>query len=264
MKALKLHDGELFYQMKGSGSSLLLIHAGVADSRMWDAQFDYFAEHFCVVRCDLRGYGRSFLPDGSFAYHEDIRVLIEALELAPIWLMGASFGAQVAVDFTLAYPSQVKGLVLIAPVVSGFKPVKEVEKFNENEEALLEAGRLEDATELNLSMWVDGPYRAHDGVDPVIRKQVGEMQLHAFSHPEPDHVSLNRLNPPAIERLHEIQHPVLIISGALDVTEFVQLSELLAERIPTAKIIVVPGVAHMVSMEVPEKINQLVLEFVKA
>ena len=42
MNTLKLQDGELFYQMKGSGQSLLLLHAGVADSRMWDAQFDSF------------------------------------------------------------------------------------------------------------------------------------------------------------------------------------------------------------------------------
>ena len=184
---------------------------------------------------------------------------MEVLAFAPTWLIGASFGAQVAVDFALAYPNLVKGLVLVTPVVSGFKPDREVEQFNEQEEDLLEAGRLEDATELNLRMWVDGPYRAPDVVDPAIRKLVGEMQLTAFSHPEPDHVSLDRLNPPAIERLAGIQHPVLIISGALDVAEFVRPAEWLEERIPGAERVVIPGVAHMVSMEVPERFNRTVL-----
>ena len=263
MKILKLQDGELFYQMKGSGSSLLLLHAGIADSRMWDAQFDDFSEYFQVVRCDLRGYGHSFLPNGPFAYYEDIRVLVEALNLAPTWLIGASFGAQVAIDFALAYPSQVNGLVLVSPVVSGFQPTREVKQFNEQEEVLLESGKLEDATELNLRMWVDGPYRASGVVEPAIRKQVGEMQLQAFSHPEPNNVALSKLNPPAIEQLHNIQHPVLIISGLLDVPEFVQLSELLVESIPEAKRIVIPEVAHMLSMEVPDKFHQHVSEFIR-
>ena len=88
------------------------------------------------------------------------------------------------------------------------------------------------------------------------------MQLQAFSHPEPDNVSVIELYPPAIGRLHEIRVPVLIISGALDVPEFIWLSEVLVEEIPGAKRIVMPGAAHMVSMEVPEKFNQSVLEFI--
>ena len=220
-----------------------------------------FAERFRVVRYDLRGYGCSFLPNGPFAYYQDAWALVDALKLAPTWLIGASFGAQVAVDFALSYPDQVKGLVLVAPVVSGFQPANEVREFNEREETLLEAGKLDDATELNLRMWVDGPHRTRDEVDPAIRKQVGEMQLQAFSQPEPDNVSLIKLNPPAIERLHELRSPVLIISGALDVPEFVRLSEILAEKIPNAKRIVIPDVAHMVSMEAPEMFYRSVSEF---
>lgn len=263
MATAKLADGELYYQMKGEGPALLLLHAGVADSRMWDPHFDDFSAHFRVVRCDLRGYGRSLLPDGPFAYHEDVRDLVELLELAPAWVVGASFGAQVAVDFALAYPDLVKGLILVAPAVSGFQPAGAVKQFGEDEDALLAAGKVEEATELNLRMWVDGPYRDRDAVAPSVRKQVGDMQRLAFSHPEPEHVSLIRLDPPATERLAEIERPVLIVSGGLDVSEFVQLGQRLAEEIPGAKRIVIPDAAHMVTMEVPEEFTQLVLGFVE-
>lgn len=264
MKALNLPDGDLFYELKGSGPALLFLHAGVADSRMWDAHFDFFGDHFQAVRCDLRGYGRSLLPDGPFAYHDDVSALVETLNLAPSWLVAASFGASVAVDFTLTYPELVKGLVLVSPVVSGFVPVAEVAQFAAEEDALLEAGKLAEATELNLRMWVDGPNNPVGRVDPAIRKQVAMMQLRAFSQPEPKHVSLNRLDPPAIERLEEIKQPVLILSGALDAPEFLRLAESVAGRIPRSTRQLVPEVAHLLNMEVPEHFNQMVLQFASA
>ena len=264
MAILHLPDGELFYRMKGTGASLLLLHAGIAESRMWDAQLDDFAEHFQVICCDLRGHGRSLLPNGPFAHHDDVRALIGALHIGPTWIVGASFGAQVAVDVTLAFPNAVKGLILVAPVVSGFQPTAEVKAFNDREDALFDAGKLDEATELNLRMWVVGPYRSSDAVDPAMRAQVGEMQRHIFSHPEPEHVSVKRLHPPALDRLHTINCPVLIMSGGRDVPEFLHLSEVLVNRIPGAQRMLIPEVAHMLSLEVSEQFTQAVSAFILA
>ncbi len=264
MQRLGLPDGELFYETTGTGKSLLLLHAGVADSRMWDSQYDAFSQRFRTARCDLRGYGRSHLPNGPIAYHEDVRALIGALHLAPTNLVGASFGGRVAVDFVLTYPTQVASLILVSPAIGGFQPVDEVARFNEQEDALLESEKLEEATELNVRMWVDGPHRAPDAVDREIRRKVGEMQLAAFSQPEPENVSLVKLEPPALERLRDIQQPTLIISGELDAPEFLRLSESLAEQIPNAERVVMPGVAHMVSLEAAEDFNQRVLAFLSS
>ena len=155
-----MRDGKMFYTLDGKGPALLMLHAGVADSRMWQTQIDHFAERFTVVCFDLRGYGRSPLPNGSFAYHKDAKALVDALELSPFWIIGASFGARVAIDFALSYPDSVKGLVLLAPALGGFRLSEEVKRFGAQEGELLEAGKLTEATELNLRMWVDGPYPA--------------------------------------------------------------------------------------------------------
>ena len=120
MQFIDLPDGELYYESKGSGIPLLFLHAGIADSRMWDEQAEFFADDFLVVCCDLRGYGQSQLPEGRFAYHEDILALVQVLDLPPAWVVGASFGGLVAVDFCLAYPDRIRGLVLAAPAVSGW------------------------------------------------------------------------------------------------------------------------------------------------
>jgi len=264
MESLELRNGELFYEEKGVGLPVLFLHAGIADSRMWQGQFDHFAEHFRAVRCDLRGYGRSPIPNGPFSHSEDVLALVEALGLGPAYLIGASFGAKVAVDFYLTYPERVRGLVLVAPVVSGYEPSGAVAQFNKEEEALLDNGNLKDATELNLRMWVDGPYRTSGAVDPMLRKRVGEMQYQAFSQPVPENASSQELSPPAIDRLNEIQVPLLVISGDLDVPSFVEFSDALAKQVRGAKWVVIPGTAHMVNMEAPVVFNQVVLDFISS
>lgn len=255
-------DGEIFYEDRGSGQPVLLLHSGVADHRMWDAQFSVLAEKYHVVRCDLRGYGQSFLPDGKFSYVDDIHALIQSLGLERSWLIGASFGAQVAVDYYLSHPQRVRGLILVSPTISGFKPRGEVIKFNEAEEQLLDEGKLEEAVELNMKMWVDGPARSKAEVDPAIRTFVGEMQFMAFSQPMPENVSLTRLDPPAIARLDEVRVPVLIISGKLDVAEFLQLADFLENGIAGARRVVIPNSAHMATMEAPELCNQIIVDFI--
>jgi len=260
--SVKLSNGELYYESKGSGLPLLFLHAGIADSSMWDEQFQFFVGDFQVVRCDLRGYGNSQLPDGRFAYHDDILALAQALVLPPAWIVGASFGGSVAVDFYLAYPERVRGLVLAAPAISGMPRSEELTAFSAAEDELEDAGKFEELVELNLRTWVDG----HDRATPVnteLRKKIVDMQFVALRQPMPENVSLERLDPPSYQRLHEIKVPVLALSGALDVPDFIEVTRTLEEQIPGARRMVFPGTAHMLSMEEPGRFNQVVIDFIR-
>jgi pimeloyl-ACP methyl ester carboxylesterase len=167
-------DGQgapLYYEVAGTGQPLLLIHAGVADSRMWDDQFQTFAQQYRVVRYDLRGFGKSTVPSGKFANHEDVTALFEYLGIKQAHLIGISFGGLIALDFTLAHPEKVTSLVLGAPDVSGRESSSaDVSRFAVEEEALLERGDLAGATELNLRMWLDVPRRTLDQVDHFVRR----------------------------------------------------------------------------------------------
>src|SRR4051812_15443543 len=68
----EINGAHLYYEIAGSGHPLTLIHAGITDSRMWEAQFAVFAEHFRVLRYDVRGYGRSDMPPGPFTMRDDL------------------------------------------------------------------------------------------------------------------------------------------------------------------------------------------------
>lgn len=256
-----INGTQLYYEVKGSGQPFLLIHAGVADSRMWEAQFEEFSKEYRVIRFDLRGFGRSNMSSGSFSNHGDIRALLDFLSVKTVYLLGISFGGMVALDFTLAYPDYVKALVLGAPSVSGANPSERVRQFWEEEETALESGDLEDATELNLKLWVDGPHREASQVSSEVRELVQEMQLNIFRKEIPDGVEEIDLDPPAIERLGEVGIPAQVLVGDLDLEEKLELADRLVREIPDCRKVVIPGVAHMLNMEKPEEFNRSVFDF---
>ncbi len=75
---LEVPGASLYYECAGQGYPLVLIHAGIADSRMWDEQVAAFAPRYRVIRYDVRGFGQTRLGAGSFANYEDVAALLDA------------------------------------------------------------------------------------------------------------------------------------------------------------------------------------------
>lgn len=252
----------LHREVAGEGPAVALLHSTVCDSRMWDAEFAALAERYQVLRYDFRGFGRSPLPTEPWSSVDDLRGLLDEEGMERAALVGLSGGAATALDFALAEPGRVRGLVLAAPAIGGLEWSEEVQWFGAEEDALLDAGDLDAAVELNLRMWVDGPRRDPEAVDPGVRARVGEMQRRAFEvqlASEPgEH---RRLRPPAVERLEEVAAPTLVLVGDADVPDVLRNAELLAGRIPGARKVVLPDVAHMVNLERPEEFLRLVRDF---
>jgi pimeloyl-ACP methyl ester carboxylesterase len=249
---------QLAYDVAGSGAPLVLVHAGVADRRMWDGHVERFGGHYRVVRFDVRGFGQSIPAKGAYALHEDLRTLLDRLGIERAALVGVSMGGGLVLDFALEYPERVSALVLVNAAVSGLARSEAVLTGWEEEEAALERGDLDAAIEVNLRMWVDGPARSAEEVDPAVRERVAEMLRHNLPLPEPG--ERRRLDPPALDRLHELRAPVLAITGTRDMPDSAEVATRIAAAVPHARHATLEG-AHMVSMERPEAIDRLVLEF---
>lgn len=259
---ISLQGAPLYYEVRGAGTPLILIHAGVADHRMWDAQWDALADDFRLVRFDLRGYGSSPYPDGAFAYDADVLGLMNFLGIEQAHIAGVSFGGRVALDFALAYPDRVLSLFLGAPSVGGAPTSETVEVFAQKEEDLLAEGKLDAAADLNVRFWVDGPRRTPAEVDPAVRQAVFTMQRAAFESVIPPNVSLISLTPPAYERLADIAVRTLIMIGDADVPSVVEISRIAAATIPNARLEVRENVGHMVTMERPHEVSQRLRQWV--
>jgi len=110
-------------------------------------------------------------------------------------------------------------------------------------------------------MWVDGPFRSPDQVDAGVREEVRRMQMDVFTVPFPLDAEIQPLEPPAMERLEELQVPTLIIVGELDVPDFLNIADTLDERVAGARKVIIPGVAHLPNMEKTGEFNRFVLAF---
>jgi pimeloyl-ACP methyl ester carboxylesterase len=260
MPTLNVNGVPHAYDEAGEGSAILLLHAGICDLRMWDAAWPMLSAAHRAIRFDMRGYGDTPLPDGTFSWSADAAALLAALGVERAHVVGISMGAGVALDLALGRPELVERLVLVAPGLSGWDYDEGMDRFDEEETAALERGDLDAASWLNVRFWVDGPHRQSDAVDPAIRERVFEMQKRAFEVDNPT-AQLEWLVPDRAERLGEVRAPTLVLAGELDQPDFVTIGRHMAERIPGARYEVIPGVAHLPPMEAPEGFSRLVLDF---
>ena len=111
---------------------------------------------------------------------DDVLAVLDAVGVERVAAVGGSLGARVALELALTAPERVWALVLVAPGLSGIEWSEEVRAGWEAEDAALDAGNVDEAVEINLRTWVDGPHRGPDEVDPAVRTHVGEMQRRAL------------------------------------------------------------------------------------
>jgi 3-oxoadipate enol-lactonase len=257
----------LAHDVDGDGPAIVFVHEGIADRRMWEPQVGPFVDAgYKVVRCDLRGFGDSEPLPGPFSNVGDVHELLAHLGIERVVLVGGSFGARVSLEYALTHPERVRALILMGPGLRDAEWSDDIRRFGEEEDALLESGDIDAAVELNLRVWLDGPARTPDQVDPGVRERVREMQRRAFELqlPVPDAGPDEPLDPPASARLGEIGFPVLIVVGDLDQPDILRVADRLAAGIPAARREVIPSTAHMPSLERPGEFNRLVLGFLQA
>lgn len=257
----ELNGTKFYYEVTGAGHPLVLVHAGIADCSMWDEQFQVFAEHYQVIRYDMRGYGQTLLVDKPYAHHQDLAALLDFLNIQQTYVLGCSMGGTTALDFTLVYPERVSSLIAVASRPEGYQFTSPPPPQLDAMEAAFQAGDFEQLSELEVQMWVDGPTRAPDQVEAALRDRVRAMNVVALKNEALELGESQPLDPPAAQRLQEISAPTLVIIGDLDRPVMLSAADFMAQTIPNARKVVIPGTAHLPSMEKPELFNEIVLDF---
>jgi 3-oxoadipate enol-lactonase len=261
----KINGAQLSYDIAGEGFPLILLHAGIADRRLWDRQIEVFAQSYQVIRYDLRGFGESTFPDGDYAHYQDLRGLLDHLNISHAHVCGVSMGGSTALDFTLSNPTMAKSLTMVGSSASGYTPPRNPEEiaamraFENTWDALYEADKLEEANELEIRRWVDGP-RPSAQVDQTVRSLVSDMNLNAMRKYNRN-TTFKRLDPPAFERLAEVKLPTLLVVGSVDTSDTLSSIDYLAANLPGAKKIVMEGLTHVPNLEAPEEFNRILLDF---
>ena len=259
-----VNGGRLYYEVAGEGHPLALLHAGIADSRMWDDQFEEFAKQYRVVRYDYRGFGKSSVPVDGFSMRADLYELLRQLGIERAYLIGVSMGGGLAVDAAIERPDLVAALIPTCPGLSGQSEDATPEEiaFFEQVETADKDGDLGRVNELEVHLWVDGLSRSPEQVNPALRDKVREMNGLALQRQhEWEGVTTRKLEPPAAGRVGEITAPTLAIIGDRDLSGVKQAVDLIAAGVPGARKATVANAAHVPNMEHPEEYNRIVLDF---
>jgi pimeloyl-ACP methyl ester carboxylesterase len=255
-----LNGTRLYFQAAGSGPPVVFLHGFGLNHRMWDAQFEPFAQHFRAVRYDARGFGRSSLPgDRPYSHAEDLRALLDHLGVERTHLVGLSMGAMTAMEFDLAYPDAVDRLVLVNSAMKGHgwsdgweASMKPIFKLGRD-------GNIESAR----ARWRDHPLfasaLAHERFGELFGQIVDSYSGWHWAHRNPE----RRLQPPLAARLGDISAPSLIVIGENDLPDFHRIADLLQTNIPGARKVMLPGAGHMTPLEASESFDEIVLGFLQ-
>jgi pimeloyl-ACP methyl ester carboxylesterase len=253
------------YDISGTGHPLVLVHSGVADRHMWDEQVEAFAQHYQVLRYDLRGYGQTASVAGSYAHRQDLYDLLRALGIEKAYMMGCSLGGATSIDFALEHPEMVDALLSIDCVPGGFQPTAahsdEIMKLLQEHQGAIKRGDIEKASEIEADYWLTGPQRTIGRIDPVLLARSRAMNVIALKNKLANLGSEQPLEPPAVGRLDELHVPTLVITGSMDDPIVLEGCAWMVTHIAGARQAVIPNVGHHPNMEKPAEFNRLVLDF---
>lgn len=240
------------------GPPIVLLHAGVCDRRSWYPTAEPLSECGRVIVYDRRGFGDSPVSTESFRHVDDLLALLDHLG-EPAQLVGSSMGGEIALDAALLRPDVVRGLVLLAPAVSGTRQ-PEVSELDPHTQRLIEliqgAQDLADLNRLLTWMWLDGPASAEGRVPGAARDLMFAMNDIILRNNVPDTAGEGNLD--AWNQLEDMTIPVTVAWGDLDVPFTVDQCQQLVQRIPHAQAHVLPGRAHLPYLEDPAGVAELI------
>jgi pimeloyl-ACP methyl ester carboxylesterase len=258
MASLQLPGGELYYEVEGDGPPVVLVHGFALDARMWDDQVPALADLATVVRYDGRGFGRSTRDaDTPYSHADDLWLLLDRLGIDKALLVGLSMGGRTVVEATLAAPERVRAVVLLDALLEGVPWDPASAEDSKEVGRALGAGGIDAARTALLRHGFFAPAQRDPEVARRIAEMIGDYSGVNWTSPDP-----HRPHPESIELLETIDAPAAVVSGELDIPCFLEMSSVLAARIPNARRISVPDAGHMVNMEAPEAVNALLREIV--
>ncbi len=261
MAFVENQGARIYWDEQGHGAPVLLIMGLGYSSHMWHRIRPVLATHYLTIALDNRGVGRSDLPPGPYAIAlmaSDAAAALDAAGIESAHVFGVSMGGMVAQEFALQYPKRVRSLMLGCTAAGGPTVVR---AEPEATQMLMARDKMspEEAAEAAVPFIYDSPTpRERIDEDLAIRRPW-------FPRPEAYVAQLQGILAwEAYSRLSGITAPTLVIHGERDRLVPPGNGKLIAERIPEAKLVMIPHASHLFLTDQTEAAHSTVLEFLKA
>lgn len=258
MPEILVNDVEHYYESSGKGPPLLLIHGLGSSTQDWELQTAYFSKFYRVITYDVRGHGRTDKPAGPYSIHlfaSDGIKLLQGLGLEQVHVVGISMGGAIAYQMTVDAPDLVKSAVIV-----NFTPELIMKTFKERLNLLSRKlivrllGMRKMGQVLSERLF---PKPEHVELRERFTNQWAKNDKRAYLN------SLNALVGWSVSaRLSEIECPLLVIASDEDYTP-VSVKEAYMDKVKHGELVVVPDARHAVTVERPDKFNEIVERFLK-
>ena len=261
-----INGTSIYYETKGDGVPVILMHGFALDTRYWDNQFEKFSKNYKVIRYDFRGFGKSGLPDTLMPYSHvnDLTTLLDFLHLDKVIFIGHSMGGLAAFEFAYNYPERVHALVFAegAASLKGFNNQPGSKEVGNMFGKVFNIGRnegVENGKEALLQISV-----SQSAINNPISKKIFKqmvMDYTGWHFKNKDHMqSYEQIE---FEDISNLQIPVLLINGDLSHDHYYKTMQKMHTHLPDSKLVVLKNSGHMLSLENPEQFNYEVLTFLE-
>jgi 3-oxoadipate enol-lactonase len=263
-RMIEVPGGRLNAASDGDGPPIVLLHAGVVDSRVWEPFVPRLTDAgYRTIRYDARGFGHSLTEDIEFSRVDDLLAVVDAFGVERAALVGNSQGGMIALDFAVSHPDRAAALVQLASGIGGLDvPMSpRDEALEQRYEEIDAAGDIQALTDFELALWGAGVEQPVERLPAELRGFLRPM-IEAANEGRPRGRQVP-LDPPAAERLDRLTMPVLFVHGAFDFSYVETFGRHLEANVPNARLVVMPGVAHLVAAEAPDETARLVLDLIR-
>ncbi len=260
----KVDNINLCYKVRGDGQPLMMITGFASAQNTFFILARAFAKHYRVVTFDNRGVGGSDKPPIPYSISmmaNDTVGLMDFLGIDKVHLMGGSMGGMVAQQIAIEHPQRVDKLILFSTSADErwiFDLAETITpNWNRSQSDLASAdlrklivaivSRTSNRMFTKLVLVALVKLRVRFGTITGLAEQMEAMMTHNV-----------------LDRLHIIQAPTLVLTGSKDRLIEPQLSEVLASRIPGAKLVIVDGGSHVVAGEMAGRFKEEVLDFLRS
>jgi pimeloyl-ACP methyl ester carboxylesterase len=261
----KVNGINMYYKVQGKGLPLVMIQGFAGNHKAWFFQTSVFKKYYKVIIFDNRGIGKSDKSSEPYTIRtmaEDVIGLMDYLGIDKAHVLGLSLGGMVAQEIAISYPERVMKLVLGSTFAGS--------EINDNPEMMKSLGIREGTTDVDVKS-IDFKKLMNFMVSSAFNKRLYRMvQLPLVK------LSMRSINPSGyleqmaavtsyttLDRLHQIKAPTLVITGTGDRIVSPSMSDLIASKIPNAKLVKVKGGSHAFFMEMRGRFNKEVLNFLR-
>jgi pimeloyl-ACP methyl ester carboxylesterase len=223
---------------------------------MWDSQMEYFSKKYLAITYDFCGHGKSELPKDSYSDYDDLKAIIDKMNLSKVILVGCSYGGSVALDFTLKYPEYISKLILVSPAINGYNyPLRLTLESLRNFRNVQKYG-----VEKSVELFMENKYWNY--FIPTKNKEIfTKLFIENRNFYNGNLRNKYILKPVAKKRLFEIDTDVLLITGDNDSKFNKNVSKIIISKIRNIKHIEINRCGHLPNMENAEEVNKIIEEY---